>query len=639
MASTYKILTGTAGIAAFEIDLLYDAATQTDYKLKYGARVSSAFPDVLTHTPDFGEELPVRGVDRDRDVFLTLDFRGADIDTVLDNIARLKRAVDGADSQAFRYWTHGDVERVVLRVQLDGSDRYTDIPIKYGFVDDSGALLSAPGRVNDIAFNATVFLRVGRYGEGAEIEASNVLLSTPHMVEDWDADGIPDGWNVSGTVLNSLNETTWLIGGQCWQVAPLTTADYVFCDAVAATATTVSAYIWVAPESGEGASVRLVDSTAATTKATRVIDSTDSNTVSDQSYPDRASSLTWYRVVFNGISITNTNNHRLEITCETNGDTSYLDGAYMEFGAATCPDAFTSHNTIENRYDPRSAATEDNINYVDVWGVPGDAAAIVKQKVDYVVATNTDHLIAARTEDGTITVNNQVWYVDSADMTTSGSDWSNVVDGTRSGGEYDRNTRNIGVSELIQYDVTNISDIMTAPRRLFVLARSSDTASQVQLFSALGQTIQEDAVNFTAANTWEMIDLGVIHPIQFDGTVYTGGTQSVFKIRVFCAVAGTLDVDAAWIFPTGYEYLHAGSAASAPSASTDLYIFGADQFIQTNDSPIVWNKVGSLWYANPGVTNRYVYAIRGSDSAHTIGDSATFTYTITPRSRHLLGTL
>ena len=55
MAWSAKLQSGSGGVAGYnEFEMVYDAASQTAYKLKYGFNLGNQSPDVLYHTPDNG---------------------------------------------------------------------------------------------------------------------------------------------------------------------------------------------------------------------------------------------------------------------------------------------------------------------------------------------------------------------------------------------------------------------------------------------------------------------------------------------------------------------------------------------------------------------------------------------------------
>ena len=637
MADSFKIIWGTRDVD--QAELIYNASTQTDYSLHHGSRFTAEMPDVLNHLPDFDEAQPVRGTNRDRTVTLIYDGHGSDVDDLLNNQAALKRAVDGADSQALRYWTDKDVPRVVLRVKLEGATNYTDIPIKYGVVNDGAALYGGAARSNDKALGTIVQLRVSPYGEGAEFTLSNVIGSSPHMIEDSDGDGLPDGWTETQSLLKQINTTSFLTGNQSFQFAyGAAGGEGIYTSLGAATATTISLYVWCRVGGADEADIVLYDQTATTTRATKTLDSTDSNSVSDLTAVG-ANGSTWYRVVIENQSITNGNTHRLYIYGKNASDTVYVDCAYAEYGIASCPAGFSSASTLRCINDPETGANEDRISYIDLSLLPGDAPPLIKTQIARQSGTISGYyFIGSRVSDGNQRAADYTYYVASPDLTAAGIFGSPTVDGAvaagdRWGNTYISMTADGDGSDIctVSYSTSDLEEFFNADRRIMVIAQTDDLQNNLKLTDTDGENI-----TFTAINTWELLDLGLIYKADRPFDLYSG-SQNAFVINVNLTNANKkVYVDAVLCFPTNGEFF---IGEGSIGASQNAYILPVDRQYYADSTPALDTSRGSLWYAKPGyINNRYFFTLAASDKEHELDYQYKVTFTVTPRTRHLLGT-
>ena len=624
MADSYKLTDGTT-----EIELQYDSVSQTNYTLQYGSQVQIDAPDVLMHVPDDGEELPVRTVYRNRRMFFTLNANGADWDTVLNNVAAVRRLI----RQANRYWVTGDVNRVSMRIQKDGATNYTDHPIKYGYIRDDDAYYTEAQNI--LGWKPVIVLEVGPYGEGASFTLRNDLPSSPHCIEDSNSDGRPDGWTIVNFPTVSINTHNYLIGGKSLAMSG-SNLDGVNTPTATATAPDIAAYVWVHVASG-AATIDFRDSTGSVQQYT--LTSTDSNEVSDKTITS-SSGDTWYRVSYSA-SLSG-NNPFIRILCSGTSQLR-IDGAYLQTGTTTVPDAWCSTSAIENRYDPTSS-DEARINYVDVWGIPGDAPAIVDQQLTFGASVN-EAMIIGKGASGNYDAATRLHWFDGADLRvayTAGSD-SSPSDAARSGGTYIRYTGGL-TSTLIQFDFTiataDAAKFNNSWLRVFLVARSSssDTAFYLDDVTANNKTVITESQGITTANTWELIDVGAI---QFSNSnLYSTYNPSVADTTVIIravlgADAGTIDLDAVLMVPTDEYFI----AKNFSISNSDSFILGNERLAINDFTTSQTSALGTMYEIDNEVSTRFIYAMYSSNTnAHDLDDTATVAFTIYPRTRHLLGT-
>ncbi|MBK7181411.1 MAG: hypothetical protein IPH82_30245 [Chloroflexi bacterium] len=216
MAWSAKLQSGSGGVAGYnEWEMVYDAASQTAYKLKYGFNLGNQSPDVLYHTPDNGSPVPVRSKGNNRLIFLTFDIPPqADWDTIASKTAAIARLVDGPYSQAVRAQTRGDVEKVRVAIKPDGATYSTYFYVLTGFMDTAQAFSDPVAIINVMGRSITLALTCEPFGCGDSFTLANSLPSSPHFIVDTDGDGLADGWTETGTPTTSINTIRTLFNRQ-----------------------------------------------------------------------------------------------------------------------------------------------------------------------------------------------------------------------------------------------------------------------------------------------------------------------------------------------------------------------------------------------------------------------------------------
>jgi hypothetical protein len=643
MADSFKVTDGVT-----EIELIYAAGSQEEYKLQYGTRVSVPEPAVLVHQPDDGESQPIRAVDRDREVYLTMNVPGDDWDAVIDAVTRLKRMVDGAHSQALRYWTIGDVDRVVLRVQKDGSANYTDLLIKWGFVDDSTAYHTSIQ--TEIGWQIVVMLVVAPYGEGAPIALRNDLASSPHFIEDSNSDGLADGWTIIGGS-GALNTTYYLVGGQSQELTVTSSGtQYINSDTVtASTSSDGVGYIWICEPTGtaDPVTIRLLNGSNGTIS----FETFDPAAPADYDKTAiGAAGETWYRYSVTGNN-GGTSGLRIQVI-RGSGDASaagtyYLDAAYLEVDASVVPEAWCSASTIKYHYDDEAG----ELNYIDIWAVPGDAPAMLDQFLDVVSVSAANPTLVMSAYRQYTNAGDRLLFVDSDHLSAAlgGSGGSTQSSAAAVHGDFLRTPSGVASSALsltldgstAAADIVRFKQLHRADYRFFGLVKYNNTGTATFKKSSQSQAyngyFECEPATLYASTSWQLVDMGYF---KTGGTVedYDFGGNLVWYVDQ--SAAGTqVDIDGIFCIPVE-EYL-SFIGDGAPAGTDELYIKHKERKyfkILTPTSGYIGNPFIEI---PPGqdVTRVAYLSFDRELKSTSIDDSIVVEYTITPRTRHLLGAI
>jgi hypothetical protein len=643
MADSFKVTDGTT-----EIELIYAAGSQEDYKLQYGTRVSVPEPAVLVHQPDDGESQPIRAVDRDREVYLTMNVPGDDWDAVIDAVTRLKRLCDGAHSQALRYWTIGDVDRVVLRVQKDGSSRYTDLPVKWGFVDDSGAYHTSIQ--TEIGWQIVVMLVVAPYGEGAPIALRNDLASSPHFIEDSNSDGLADGWTIIGGS-GALNTTYYLVGGQSQELTVTSSgAQYINSDTVtASTSSDGVGYIWICEPTGtaDPVTIRLLNGSNGTIS----FETFDPAAPADyDKTATGAAGETWYRYSVTGNN-GGTSGLRIQVI-RGSGDASaagtyYLDAAYLEVDQTVVPEAWCSTSSISFHYDDEAEV----INYVDFWGIPGDAPAKIDQKLNAGTITSSSATLVMSAYRQITSAGDLLLFIDSDHFIVGagGLGGSTQASAAAVHGDFERTPSGAFTDTLIlTIEFTNnaaslnrFKQIHRSAYRFLGLVKYNNVGTATFKKLNIGDVFQGeyvcDPVTLNAATHWQIIDLGYFRPGNTVENYIAGGD---IELYIDQSAAGTqVDIDGIFVIPVDEHYAVLDSFV--PAGTGEAFITHEPRQVYNQSSFAKMQYVGDPFVKlHPKEYQRIAYVSFFTSNNRTyIDDSIIVTYTITPRTRHLLGAI
>jgi hypothetical protein len=354
----------------------------------------------------------------------------------------------------------------------------------------------------------------------------------------------------------------------------------------------------------------------------------------------------------------------------TGACTFIIDKWYLQLNATTSPaTAWVSSKTLYNRYDPvaTSATTQQYINYLDVWGIPGDAPAVVRQKLTGVTiasAGNPQMVAIGRTLSGDYDAATFTHWLEAEDATTGGMGitWSTPSDANRSGGAYLRATDSgVGVGTG-SFSFTGAAAIKLAsqPWQVYAIIRASDTGVVFALTNgsvSAGFNVESvGSVSPSTANQWEAVYLGTINATgQVVGNAPSVPTANIllhFAVST-AAVGGTPtgDIDAFCLIPAQQQDTNIlletnfqSGTWDPPSGSAILYIDGYTRQAYLNQLlTAVPNRLGGLWTLQPGEFAQRLIMATFTDTYVTGGwtllDTWTVELAVTARTRHLLGTI
>ena len=137
-----------------------------------------------------------------------------------------------------------------------------------------------------------------------------------------------------------------------------------------------------------------------------------------------------------------------------------------------------------------------------------------------------------------------------------------------------------------------------------------------------------------------LIDGGLVVPSPVDLSYYdlTNTTNLAFYAQM--AGSGTFDIDAAYLIPANEDSIMLAWGGGAATTASNLNIIGSRQQYMDGQKNRLGQWRGNLWTATPGnIMTRYIYAFTATDNAHSLTAAADVTLTVTPRVRHLIGTI
>ena len=617
--------------------------------------VTSA-PKTVWHTPDQGERRVVRDEDTDRNCTMILAVYATDEDELQNNLVELRRWL----REARRAEKTGDTNDVYLQLQKDGATNAVKHRIKTGWVDDSQAHY-VEFRKETKSFDVQCHLVLAPYGESTStITLKNDMLSSPHFVEDSLGTAlIADGWNLALTPAVALSTARRLIGQYSQSVlTDSSTSEGIYSDtAPAGAGEDAVGYVWI------NATATGNDPITITLRAGNgtILDTETFTPASPTGYDKSTTGqkgFTWYRYVVT-VNIGANTGFRLYIIRDI-GDATHatgyrVDGCYIQVDETVAPDAWMSARAFDNRNDI-TTTNENYLNYIDVWGVPGDAPALVETELDFTTAAvGSNTLIAGRVIDGTLLAADERHWFEDDEFTTSsdaGSTWTRPADAGRTDGYYRHLAADATTDGWGQLKVTETGDAARAlyhnPKHVYGIVRTSSTVNTFDLAVIILGTeivLASGAKTLPSGHTnvWDVIDFGVLNltgllPLSPPNT--SSPTDPIFRITIYLKTASsTADIDAVLLMPVAAEHVIARSWGDF--ASADVHIRGVEQeIIDTEDGYDYRGRLGSLWQLEAGnVMNRLVFCTYSRAGGHAPTDAASVTLTITPRTRHLLGTI
>lgn len=649
-----------------DIQLVKDTATH-DYQWKYGMRVGGRPPRPLWHIPDNSPPQIVRLVNDTQEISFGLQVYPSDDswDTAINDLNTIKRWIDGDDQQAARYHTDGDVNKIYLRVQLDGMTNYTDWTILYGNVDDSISFYQDAALLNKRMLSVNITLTCEPVGNGASFTMRNDLASSPHFLEDSNSDGVADGWAQSGMSSTSIPAFRWMVGGKTQLCVTASTGNSLIQSSQVTLASgqdvCASGWIAIATDPSDTIYFRITDGSGVTVQE-KAISAADTSNATRSILSQ--SGHTFYRMDVGG-TLANAN-YRVswirKSADATKQNSFYIDLCYSQSGTTTAPDGWCSTSSIENRNDPDSS-NEDQIGYIDFWGIPGDSDAILTTNYNLHIS-GRKIFIFSRWADGRNLATEYKHWLDTAQSgwtvsstgNTNGS-WTNTSSASYSGGSARRFTASggtgSGTTTLTLTDGEAV-DFVRGQRRAFLVASCSNTAVDIQVTalvrdfnsSSIINLLESSTVNLPATTNIYLLDLGILDgtPLLSDDVpnVVTSTTVRL-EIAVSAVPNGaTVDVDALFLpVVSGNDFMILNPVNDVPVISSNGYvdIFGSTQQVTTGRSAVTESGVqGSFYTLKPGVMNRAVFVQLQDTQQMILDDAMDISFSVIPRTRHLLGT-
>jgi hypothetical protein len=358
-----------------------------------------------------------------------------------------------------------------------------------------------------------------------------------------------------------------------------------------------------------------------------------------------------------------TSGHDLSLRIfQTNTSASLLnvDNCYLELGRTDAPDAWCSSHSLLNRNDPEES--EGNIDYLDTWGIPGDVPPIVDMAVaitdgnssadysvlavsqhsdGYYLVTERDKRAAAAGEGLTVWEGENLNVNDSSNVTPSPTS-----DSGRHSGYYMQNTASAADAWIEYYHQaidadTSVSASLNA--RYFAVWRASSQAITLTWRWAMG--ILEEWIDVSGpfsvqtVDTWEVVDLGTFLPAEFTPEQTWSASWGLLYLIENMPNASTVDIDVirAYHLDPGDSFLVVKPTTRSPSV---VNVWGRKKNVTSQYSAAV-SYLGGLWEVAAGnvMTRRSFLDYSPGTLDHYLSSSFTVDLDITPRTRHLLGTV
>lgn len=659
-----RLIVGDGDVDNFNsFELVFNQGTNTKYKLTQGTgSISGQEPSIVTHASDDNAQVPARFIESNklgRFEVAVLDDENTtpEWDTILNNIHTLNRIMSGASSTAARYGVSGTAEKVRLAILPDGATNTTYFEIQSGWSDVSSAYYKAESQQgsDSVAEIGAYFIPLNftfkTGGEGDSFTLRNDLPSSPHFIEDSSspADGLADGWVAIGPpTTTDLNTTHYLVGGQSQRfVTDAVTTHGIRSDSVTAImGSNAVASVWVAWNSSANdvLSIKLQDG------SNNDIDTAEIDPALPVGYDKKivsSSGKIFFRVILSGTNSAAAN-FRLRVTRGAADATSisiyFVDAAYLQTGTLTAPDGWCSSSSLKNRYDPTSAsaATQQQINYLDVWGIPGDLPAYVQTKINAIDITATGAMQAyvGKKETGLLDVTDQIYIKEGEDITTTAR-WTTVASASAHGGDYKRNA-NTGTTEnaVLELSIPESVSMFFNTKRLFIRCKSNVTGCTIAI-DIRGNTSQKTilslpAKTITNSSDWYFLDMGLVNGQGLVSEDNFSTFDAEFYITTTAPSAANIDIDVCFFFPIDefliYKPLGDYDAMTA-------YLGGSQNIYNDNSDNVNRSVLGSLYKCLPNEESRYFYIITSKEGIHRLGDLIPeVELTVTPRTSHLLGT-
>lgn len=665
-----NLLVGDGDVEGYnKFSLVYVATTQEKYKLDQNVgTITGQQPIVLEHVGDVEAPVPARLVEANKLGNWRLSVYDDENtppswDSIFNNTSILTRHFSGATSTAARHTVNGTAQEVRVQIIPEGATNSTYYTVQSGYADTSRSYWTPESQQSDgtTSQRGVWFIPINftfdDAGKGEPFTLRNDLPSSPHFIEDSNSDGLADGWTLTGTPATSIETTNYLAGGkaQAFQ-APASATDSGINSFVSLSGgEDIVAYVWINFGSGSDDVSVILQESGATPNIIQEkrLQRSDPMAIADKSIINILG-LTWYRVVVSGTANGSANGVQLRVRRKsTYGATLTVfnvDNAYLQTGTLIAPDGWCSSSSLKNRYDPTStsAATRQQINYLDVWGIPGDLPATFDYSLDGGgTGTAESGFVMSALSDGENLVTDWLHLIDSADSILS-STGTTTADASRIDGSYERFSAPGTLATLDPLGgigTTGFGDwLAKVPARVYAIARTSNLLHTLKLSWDLPGTGQNDIAEFDTVNKWELLDLGLLN-------VSSDAERAIVMFDIDVDITfGTVDIDALVFLPAQDEKLVIVPTSEEILLSPFFSSFGNDEYIthirsinsQTYAPKITY--AGGLWKVHPGnITNRLVLTTVGSFSNSNeqeidIAATTDVSLTVTPSTSHLLGT-
>jgi hypothetical protein len=455
---------------------------------------------------------------------------------------------------------------------------------------------------------------------------------------------------MAGTPSAALTTSTWLVGGH---TTSLTTDDSstegIWQEVTAAQSSNAVAYAWVKTSSATPDQISITLTDGADTNIENKQYNAASPAGYDKTTTDSAGN-TWYRYSVSG-SNTGAANFRFfiirSIAHASIITTFQTDAAYLEVGTTVAPDAWASTYTIENRGDI-DASNKEEICHVDVWGIPGDAPALARWYLSTSSAVAPIGWTVGKITDGTGLAANFPHWLDADTELSDASDWTRVAaPGAATDGDYMRSEADGDTLTYSTLDDDTVKALLMHPVRVFALARTDKTPNPelnglYMEYDTGPAWVQRATANFTLVDTWELLDLGVIHMRGIVALDDPPEEDYIFAFRLVSVwTSDDIELDAVLFVPTEEFMITDGI-----QDGTEFYFDGHyDRFLEFEDVALtklyIKPALGTMYRLTPGnLMTRTVWQFTELNSAKwDITSTAEVVLYVKPRTRHLLGTI
>jgi len=602
--------------------------------------LSGQSPTVTTHDSDDGPPEVINLEEENRTWAFTMRVTGATPAEVGQNLSTLKRHIQGKQSTAYQAYRNGSQPDVVFRMQLTPSSPTTDFIIQYGRFQDNNSYYSTAALKDESTIGVLVNLICSPAGRGVTEVLVNALSSSPHMIEDSNADGTADGVTNTGGGFGWSTLTLvsgGIVGGQ-YQLntafSGAVTRSALFNTVTVSQSSNIVSYFICRIQSGDPVRLYLLDG-AGTTIQTKTLTINDGGGIASRSYTDSDGNV-WFKVELVG---SNTGAANCALRWERNaadntgaGCLFWLDAVYLQINTTVVPNAFSSASAIENRYDP-IAGNESRINYLDVALVGGDMPA------PYDLGYNgfNTQTVARRVDGDQLAA--LALLERNANLMVGFTGWAFVNDASVVGGRYFTSSAPNLFNLTTLFTSDEVYKTFSEPVRIYAVIYA-DSLSTVFDFNFLvgNESIKTKSISVQTINEYHILDLGVIN---LRGIIPPEelGLSVEFTINLNLSGTGTARMVMYYIYPTS------GFTIAQTGIVSPVNVIYSSQENKTYQSSGVTglpgiNPGGNLRGVIPEKMNRFIFTFSSSSFQYipTLSSNPFDTsIEITPIASHLIG--